>query len=186
MPQRRTFRDAGHFYDPLREGLPEAIHKTLFETQDIADAMAWLRDGTMPNGNDEAPPPGTRLAQRERFLIGAVGVSEDGSRWIEAKRQQYQTVEELTKYKWDNDFVGFEARRDRMRGQVRTTGRGNSRRYHVWWRVDDDGATMAESIQLFRYERPASIYEMDPEDPPREALPLNDTQRSIVKLLTER
>ena len=186
MPQRRTFRDAGPSYNRLREGLPEAIHKTLFETRDISDAIAWLTNGKMPDEKTEPPAPGARIAQPGRFLINAIGMDKDGTRWVETKRQRYDSVKELTSRKWDNDFLGFGYHGTKMRGQVRTTGRGNSRRYHVWWECDESGRPTLESMQLFRYERPAPVYEMDAKDPARESIPLNEAQLEIVKILTER
>ena len=186
MPQRRTFRDAGPIYNRLREGLPEAIHKTLFETRDICDAIAWLTNGKMPDEETEPPAPGTRIAQPERFLINAIGMDENGTRWVETKRQRYDSVKELTSRRWDNDFLGFEVRGRQMRGQVRTTGRGNSRRYHVWWECDDNERPIPESMELFRYERPAPVYEMDTKDPARQSIPLNEAQLDVVRILTER
>ena len=187
MRRRRTFRDASPFYDSLREGLPEAIHKTLFETRDIVDAARWLEDGTRPDGESEAPGPGARIAQPDRFVISAIGVDEQGRRWLDARRRRYETADQLRTGRWDNTFQGQACHGgSHMRGQLRTTGRGNTRKYHVWWTIGDDGRPQPETVQVFVYQRAAPLYEIEPEDPPREALALNEAQAEIVRVLTER
>ena len=177
-PRRRGFRDAGPFYAPLLDGLPEAIHETLIEAADLRDAVAWLQAGVPLPPLDTVPPSGERFFVPERYLVQAVGVGPDRVRWVHFSRWKWRAPEfkDLSDCEWYSDFEGFECRSSLVRAQLHTTGARNARRYHVWFGADD-------SVDLFEYADPVPVYEIGPDDPPRRRLPTTAAQDAVLRFM---
>ena len=179
---RQSIRNAPPFYDTLQAGLPEALHETFVHEKDVQDAIAWLEDGTpIPPGRQQ-PTNGERIKTPDRHLIRSYSRTKAGSRQILFSKWRFSTNEIQELCEGWRGVTGFQVGGRDNRVVLEARGRGNARRYHAWYaNTGDTERDAAGPMRLYRYDKPASEFELDEDDPSKTEIPLNKAQHTVLR-----